>query len=47
MHWNLNYIYITEIWYKNGYTLKDSIYKNHLHKYYKCSSSNINFIITT
>ena len=23
MHWNLNYI--TEVWYKNGYTLKDSI----------------------
>ena len=24
MHWNLNYI--TNIWYKNSYTLKDSIY---------------------
>ena len=23
MHWNLNYI--TEVWYKNSYTLKDSI----------------------
>ena len=25
MHWNLNYI--TEVWYKNSYTLKDSIYR--------------------
>ena len=35
MHWNLNYI--TEIWYKNSYTLKDitCIYKYRLHKYYK------------
>ena len=23
--------HVTEIWYKNVYTLKDSIYRNHLH----------------
>ena len=33
MHWNLNYV--TEVWYKNSYTLKDSIYRYGLHKYYK------------
>ena len=29
MHWNLNYI--TEVWYKNSYTLKDSIYRYTVH----------------
>ena len=45
MHWKLNYM--TEVWYKNSYTLKDSIYRYGLHKKYKYSSSNINFTITT
>ena len=44
MHWNLNY---TEVWYKNSYTLKDSIYSYGLHERYKYSSSKINFTVTT
>ena len=45
MDWNLNYI--TEIWYKSSYTLKDSIHRNRLHKYYNYSLSNIDFTVTT
>ena len=41
MHWNLNYI--TEVWYKNNYTLKNSIHRYGLHEEYKYSSSNISF----
>ena len=37
--------YITEIWYKISYTLKDSIYRYCLHKQYIYSSSNITFKI--
>ena len=32
---------------QNSYTLKDSIYRNRLHKQYKYSLSNINFTVTT
>ena len=42
MNWNLNYI--TEVWYKNSYTLKDSIYPYENNVY--LSKLKVNFLPT-